>query len=442
MSAVDTIAAISTAPGKAGIGVVRISGPNALQIGMQMTGKAPVRGHYFFTTFKTRNNSLIDKGLVLFFEAPHSYTGEHIVELQAHGNDIVLGQILEEACRLGARPARPGEFTERAFLNDKIDLVQAEAVIDLIESNSTKAARSAMRSLEGVFSKQINEIQGRLVKAQALLEAALDFPDEEDIDVDIAPAMENLVIVDKLIRDLIVNAQVGASLNKGMHVVIAGKPNAGKSSLLNYLAGNDVAIVSDKPGTTRDRVQQPIQLDGVELLLVDTAGIRESSDEVEIQGIRRSKDSLEKADLVLCVIDNDDDYDDVITLLPETTTRIVVRNKIDINPSPASLLPDAVVHISVQESMGMDDLISAIKNALRLDASDENTVSARQRHIKALQSAGNSIQQALIEIDNHAGYEVSGENIRQALLELDHVLGRVSADDILGVIFSQFCIGK
>lgn len=442
MSTVETIAAISTAPGRAGIGVVRISGPGALEIAKTITGKTPEPGHHLFTSFKDADGNLIDRGLVLFFRAPHSYTGEDVVELHAHGNDVVLRQLLDEIYSNGARPARAGEFTERAFLNDKIDLVQAEAVMDLIESMTSKAARSAMRSLEGVFSKQVTDIQEKLVSAKALLEAALDFPDEEDIEVDIQPVKDNILSALELTRKLTSSAEAGATLNKGLNVVIAGKPNVGKSSLLNYLAGNEVAIVSDIPGTTRDRVQQSILLDGMELLLVDTAGIRDSDDKIEAQGILRARESMEKADLVISVFEDDADYTGLDEYLPAGVHVIRVRNKIDINQPNEQFIPEGVIPVSVTDELGMDDLIRAIRSILNLDSSEENSVSARQRHVKALQSASLNIEQALEGINNNAGYEVIGEQIRQALLSFDQVLGRVTADDILGVIFSRFCIGK
>lgn len=442
MSTVETIAAISTAPGRAGIGVVRISGPGALEIAKTITGKIPEPGHHLFTSFKDADGNLIDRGLVLFFRAPHSYTGEDVVELHAHGNDVVLRQLLDEIYSNGARPARAGEFTERAFLNDKIDLVQAEAVMDLIESMTSKAARSAMRSLEGVFSKQVTDIQEKLVSAKALLEAALDFPDEEDIEVDIQPVKDNILSALELTRKLTSSAEAGATLNKGLNVVIAGKPNVGKSSLLNYLAGNEVAIVSDIPGTTRDRVQQSILLDGMELLLVDTAGIRDSDDKIEAQGILRARESMEKADLVISVFEDDADYTGLDEYLPAGVHVIRVRNKIDINQPSEQFIPEGVIPVSVTDELGMDDLIRAIRSILNLDSSEENSVSARQRHVKALQSASLNIEQALEGINNNAGYEVIGEQIRQALLSFDQVLGRVTADDILGVIFSRFCIGK
>lgn len=365
-----------------------------------------------------------------------------MVELHAHGSDVVLRQLLDEICSNGARLARAGEFTERAFLNDKIDLVQAEAVMDLIESSTSKAARSALRSLEGVFSKQVTAIQEKLVSAKALLEAALDFPDEEDIEIDIQPVKENIQTALELTRKLIDSAEAGVMLGKGFNVVIAGKPNVGKSSLLNYLAGNDVAIVSDIPGTTRDRVQQSVLLDGIELLLVDTAGIRKSDDKIESQGIIRSRESMAKADMVISVFEDDADYTSLDEHLPAGVLNIRVRNKIDISKPNKQCLPMDVITISVKDELGIDDLIHAIRSALKLDSSEENNVSARQRHVKALQSAIINIEQALSGIDNNNGFEVIGEHIRQALLSFDQVLGRVTADDILGVVFSQFCIGK
>ncbi len=441
MSSNDTIAAISTAPGRAGIGIVRVSGPAAIDIATGLTGLKPEPGRFAFTSFFTQARELIDTGLLLYFQSPRSYTGEDIIELHAHGSDVVLRNLLNEACSLGARMARPGEFTERAFLNDKLDLLQAEAVMDLIESTSNKAARSALRSLEGVFSEQITEIQQLLVNGRALIEAALDFPDEQDIEIDIQPVKDSLVEALTLTTNLLSNAEAGAKLNKGLHVVIMGKPNVGKSSLLNRLSGNEVAIVSDRPGTTRDRVSQTILLDGVELQLVDTAGIRESQDEVELLGIERSHDSLQKADLVLYVFDNDTDQLALTDSLPEKTPCLLVRNKVDLS-SPVDDQLQQVLNVSAKTGEGIENLTSEIRTFLNLDSSDQNTVSARQRHINAIQAARNHIEKALDGLDADIGYEVVGELLRQALLALDEILGRVSADDILGVIFSRFCIGK
>ena len=442
MTKQDTIAAIATPTGRGGIGVIRVSGPRSKEICQAITGKSVKAGHYYYATFTDNSGKLIDKGIALYFENPHSYTGEDVVEFQTHGSDVVLQMLLDVVCASGARLARAGEFTERAFLNHKVDLVQAEAVMDLIDSKSKSAARAALRSLEGVFSKKVESIYELVFNARALLEASLDFPDEEDVDVDITPVETNIQQAMAECSQLVKNATAGMYLSKGYHVVIVGRPNVGKSSLLNLLAGNDIAIVSSIPGTTRDMVRQSILLDGIELMLVDTAGVRESEDEIEKLGIDRSFKSIARADLVLYVYDDEDEQSFLDDIVPQGVKKMLVRNKIDVMPPDPERMNNEAVAISVKSGEGIEQLITRIHSLLKSGDSDENTVSARNRHLEALNTALKYLQDARDALQQEAGHELVGEQLRQVLLSFENILGRTTADDILGRIFSEFCIGK
>ncbi len=441
MSTKDTVAAIATPPGYGGIGVVRVSGPQASIIGQQIAGEIPAAGQFSYRKLKQQDGTLIDQGLILFFEAPHSYTGEDVIEFQVHGSDIALQILLQEICLHGARQARPGEFTERAFLNDKIDLLQAEAVIDLIESKSRKAARAAVRSLQGKFSKNICSLREKVFNAKALLEAALDFPDEEDVDIDLAPVIENIDKGLLLLQELLDSLEAGSILGRGCNVVIAGRPNVGKSSLLNYLAGNDVAIVSDKPGTTRDIVRQNILLDGVELSLADTAGFRDSDDDIEQEGVARAVKSMDTADLILYVYDDDNEQPLVHKIIPEGKMHILIRNKIDLDNHEIPESHNGPVAVSVKTGANMNQLLNEIRSCLKLDEGDENVIIARKRHLDALRTAKQYIEQAASTV-NKEGSELTSELLRQALNCFDEVTGKTTADDVLGAVFSRFCIGK
>ncbi len=442
----DTIVAIATPPGRGGIGVVRISGDKSKEIYSALTGKKPIARQAEYVSFKTSSQEIIDKGIALFFQGPASYTGEDVIECHAHGSRVLLEMLLEEIVFLGARPAKPGEFTERAFLNDKIDLVQAEAVADLIDSNSKKAVRSAMQSLDGVFSKKVNELRELVFTSRALIEAALDFPDEEDVEVDIAPAINNVERALSEVRLLLGKAEAGRVLAHNPTIVIAGLPNAGKSCLINYLSGYDSAIVSSEAGTTRDIIRENVLLGDYAVTLIDTAGLRDTSNAIEKEGVERSIKALKTADIVLYVIDNsvayDLDSDQANKYIPTETKKVVVKNKIDLSETEAFHNTEGVAYISAKTGKGISDLINMVSTMLSLSQNDENIIFARQRHIDALNFVEEQLVQAINAADKNIGLEVLAEPLRQALTGFDDITGRTTADDVLGKVFSQFCIGK
>lgn len=442
----DTIVAIATPPGRGGIGVVRISGDKSKEIYSALTGKKPIARQAEYVSFKTSSQEIIDKGIALFFQGPASYTGEDVIECHVHGSRVLLEMLLEEIVFLGARPAKPGEFTERAFLNDKIDLVQAEAVADLIDSNSKKAVRSAMQSLDGVFSKKVNELRELVFTSRALIEAALDFPDEEDVEVDIAPAINNVERALSEVRLLLGKAEAGRVLAHNPTIVIAGLPNAGKSCLINYLSGYDSAIVSSEAGTTRDIIRENVLLGDYAVTLIDTAGLRDTSNAIEKEGVERSIKALKTADIVLYVIDNsvayDLDSDQANKYIPTETKKVVVKNKIDLSETEAFHNTEGVAYISAKTGKGISDLINMVSTMLSLSQNDENIIFARQRHIDALNFVEEQLVQAINAADKNIGLEVLAEPLRQALTGFDDITGRTTADDVLGKVFSQFCIGK
>lgn len=442
----DTIVAIATPPGKGGIGVIRVSGNKSKAIFRSLTSRSPVPRQAQFVNFTSSSDEVLDKGIAIYFAGPASYTGEDIVECHAHGSRILLDLLVEEIISLGARAARPGEFTERAFLNDKIDLVQAEAVADLIDSNSKKAARSAMQSLDGAFSNNVKQLRELVFNARSLIEAALDFPDEEDVDINIEPAIENIETCLASLKTLLQNAENGRVLEQSPVVVIVGSPNAGKSSLINCLSGYDAAIVSAAPGTTRDTLRENVLLGGYALTLIDTAGIRETKDAVEKEGVNRAMKAISAADIVLHVIDNKEegekDIYELITPLPANARVINVRNKIDIHKKRDKKGLKESVYISAKTEEGLDELIEKITSILDITDGDENIIFARQRHIDALRAVEASLRLALKGANSNAGLEVMAESLRQALSGFDDVTGKTTVDDVLGNIFSQFCIGK
>lgn len=443
----DTIVAIATASGRGGIGIVRISGKDAKKIGLRITQKSNFSIHaVHFATFYDDDKNLIDEGIILFFENPHSFTGEDVVELQAHGNPIVLDQLLKTAIHFGARMASPGEFSKRAFLNKKIDLTQAEAIADLIAANSEQAARSAVRSLQGEFSKRIHLVQGSLTHLRMQIEAMLDFP-EEEIDFLSDPKIKTLL--QKTLHQLeqVKNqAKAGVLLQSGLQVVIAGKPNAGKSSLLNYFSGRDSAIVTDIPGTTRDIVRESIHIDGMPLHIIDTAGLCETKDMIEQEGVRRAREQMQQADLILWVVDATDTATQWMEMeLPATKSILLVKNKIDLtNEKPEIIQHEHYIEIkiSIKKNLGLNVLIDAIKNVAGYQSNETDGFIARQRHVDALMRAYHFLlrgQQQLIS--NRAG-ELLAEDLRQAQQALSEITGEFSSDDLLGKIFSSFCVGK
>jgi tRNA modification GTPase len=446
MTAIDTIAAIATAPASAGVGIVRVSGPLSLSIGHALCGQALKARHALHAHLRDANGEVLDDAVVLFFQGPHSYTGEDVLELQAHGNPSLLNALLRECRRLGARDARPGEFTERAFLNDKLDLAQAEAVADLISAQSETAARAARRSLDGVFSRRCDAVSEQLVHARVYVEAALDFPDEE-IDFLAAPEIQNLLMhCQHNLAQLRQEAEQGKRLMDGLHVVIVGAPNAGKSSLLNALAGDDRAIVTDIAGTTRDVLRETIHVAGLSLTLVDTAGLRETQETVEAEGIRRARLELDKADVILAVLDdNHASPRDLQAELKDTTGRTLwLHNKADLSGHAISREQRSDgLHLWLSAKNG--DGLEALKHELAQQAgqteSGAGSFSARRRHTEALALAAGHLT-AAIGLCNQAHAELAAEELRLAHNAIGSITGHMDADALLGRIFSSFCIGK
>ncbi|MBN8728555.1 MAG: tRNA uridine-5-carboxymethylaminomethyl(34) synthesis GTPase MnmE [Xanthomonadales bacterium] len=449
MSRADTIAAIATAPGAGGVGVVRISGPAAAAIAQHLLGRPPRPRHAHYCAFRDGSGAIIDRGLLLWFPAPRSFTGEDVLELQAHGSPVVLRLLVARAVQLGARHARPGEFSERAFLNGKLDLAQAEAVADLIASGSEAAARAAQRSLEGEFSTRVGALAAVMVDLRSYIEAALDFPDE-DIDFLAAPELASrLAGVRSDLDDLLAAARRGVRLADSLHVVIIGRPNVGKSSLLNALAASERAIVTDIAGTTRDVLRETIDLDGVTMTLVDTAGLREAGDVVEQEGIRRARAELERADLALLVIDDaagvPDDDRALLASLPPGVVHIVIHNKIDrAAAAPRRAVDDEIVHLwlSAKSGAGLDLLAAELKRHAGHADAGEGAFTARARHVAALERARGHFDAAEATLTHGAGAELAAEELRHAHQALGEITGEFTPDDLLGAIFSTFCIGK
>lgn len=445
-ASIDTIVALATAHGSAGVGIVRLSGPLAKNIGEVISGKTLQPRFALHCNLHDANAEILDDAVVLYFQGPHSYTGEDVLELQAHGNPSLLNALLRECKRLGAREARPGEFTERAFLNDKLDLAQAEAVADLIAAQSEAAARAARRSLDGVFSKRCDEVAEKMVHARVYVEAALDFPDEE-IDFLAAPEIQNLLQqTQKDLSQLRKEAEQGKRLMDGLHVVIVGAPNAGKSSLLNALAGEDRAIVTDIAGTTRDVLRETIQVDGLYLTLVDTAGLRDTVETVEAEGIRRARSELEKADLILAVLDdNQHDSSDLRDELKTCSGQILwLHNKADLSGHIiAREQQDDGVHVwlSAKNGQGLDFLKQELSRAAGMGEAGSGSFSARVRHLDALELANKHLQRAVL-LCNQVQSELAAEELRLAHNALGSITGHMDADALLGKIFGSFCIGK
>ena len=442
----DTIAAVASAPGAAGVGVLRISGPAVPAIAQTLLGRAAAPRHAHFAAFRDANGELIDRGLLLYFPAPASYTGEHVLELQGHGNAVLLDALLRRVCELGARLARPGEFTERAFLNGKLDLAQAEAVADLIAAGSQAGARAALRSMEGVFSRRVDELLQALILLRVHIEAAIDFPEEEiDFLADPAIARQLHALREQLSR-LLRETQRGVRLTDGLRVAIIGRPNAGKSSLLNALAGSDRAIVTDIAGTTRDVLRENLDLDGVALELADTAGLRETDDPVEREGVRRARHELTRADVALLVTDaaGADADQQLFADVQADVERIVLVNKIDLDRRPSHSETRAGVWwlwTSARSGEGLDVLRDHLKR-LAGAGSGEGAFSARRRHVLALERVAEHLDRtASVLLDVHAG-ELAAEELRHAQHALGEITGTYSSDDLLGAIFSSFCIGK
>jgi tRNA modification GTPase len=441
----DTIAAVATAAGAGGVGIVRLSGPQALSIAATMGAEGLQPRHARHARFRDGDGSVIDDGIALAFIAPASFTGEDVVELQAHGSPVVLRTLVARACALGARAARPGEFSERAFLNGKLDLAQAEAIADLIAAGDARAARAARRSLDGVFSRHVEALSEQLVRLRVHVEAAIDFADEP-LDTLGGAAVHAGVdaLIDALTR-LLAEAERGRRLRDGVHVVIVGPPNAGKSSLLNALAGRERAIVTEVAGTTRDTLHETIRVDGLELTLVDTAGLRASGDAIEREGMRRAGEELRRADIALVMVDARDPSAGeaaVAGVLDPGARQLWLHNKTDLLPD-AGTVPDHALGISTRTGAGIDALLARLQALVTGQASEsaEGEFSARARHVLALELALVHAGDAKREL-NHETLELAAEELRLALEALGEITGKISPDALLGRIFSTFCIGK
>lgn len=445
----ETIAAIATAPGRGGIGVVRISGKNLLPLALALTGKQPQPRHATLAHFLAADGSSLDSGLLLYFPAPHSFTGEDILELQGHGGPVVMQMVLSRCLDLGARLAEPGEFSRRAFLNGKLDLAQAEAVADLINASTTAAARSALRSLQGEFSRQIAAFQGELTQLRMLVEASLDFP-EEDMDfLTASDAGQRLARVRTQLEHTARCAKQGKLLQSGLFIVLAGQPNVGKSSLLNWLSGEEVAIVTPVAGTTRDALRSTIQIQGIPLHIMDTAGLRDTDNPVEKIGIERSWQAIEKADLVVLLIDAQHGLGErdeaILARIPADIPRLTVFNKIDLEGSTVLTPPNdasEVVRISAKTGEGMAVLEQVMLDKVGWQTSEDVFI-ARERHVRALESAREHLGAACSQLTTvPLALELLAEELRLCQQVLSQITGELTADDLLGVIFSQFCIGK
>jgi tRNA modification GTPase len=445
----ETIAAIATPAGRGGIGVIRISGDRIAHIAEHLLGGLPEPRHAALRFFLDAEGEQIDAGLALYFPAPASFTGDDVLELHAHGSPVVLDMLLARVLELGARLAGPGEFSRRAFLNDKIDLTQAEAIADLIACSSTQAARAALRSLQGEFSVAVNSLADAITEARMHVEAALDFPEEEIDFLADGTLQQRIDACLQLGIEITTTAKQGALLRDGITVVIAGRPNAGKSSLLNRLAGHDAAIVTDTPGTTRDVLRERIQIDGIPVHVADTAGLRDDADAIEGEGIRRAQLEMRKADHILYVIDgtrglDDDDLHRETALLPTDVAVTWVYNKIDLSGAKARLdnyLPPRV-HLSAVTGEGMDLLRDHLKACAGFQQGEAGVVSARRRHLDALGHVHHHLQQAATLLYERRAGELIAEELRLAQQRAGEITGAVTSDDLLGKIFASFCIGK
>lgn len=442
----DTIAAVASAPGVGGVGVLRVSGPLAPTLARDLLGREPEPRHAHYAAFRDADGEILDRGLLLYFPSPRSYTGEDVLELHTHGSPVVLRLLLACIVELGARHARPGEFSERAFLNGKLDLAQAEAVADLIASGSEAAARAAQRSLDGEFSQRVNALVEGVVRLRVWIEAAIDFPGEE-IDFLAAPQLAaDLAALRTQLDELLAAARRGVRLAEGLHVVIVGRPNVGKSSLLNALAASERAIVTDVAGTTRDVLRETIDLDGIALTLVDTAGLREAGDVVEREGIRRARAELARADLALLVSDAACAEADLALLdeVPQGAARVVVHNKIDLADAAPRIESRAGcphLWLSAKNRAGLDLLVAELRRHAGVEEGG-GAFSARARHVAALERARDHLALADDALNTQHAGELAAEELRQIQHALGEITGEFTSDDLLGEIFASFCIGK
>jgi tRNA modification GTPase len=450
MTRTDTIVAAATPPGRGGIGIVRLSGPKVPELAAVILGELPLPRRATFARFLDAHQEPVDAGLALFFPAPHSYTGEHVLELHGHGGPLVVEALVARVVELGARRAQPGEFTQRAFLNEKLDLAQAEAIADLIDAGSREAVRAAMRSLQGEFSTMVRGLTDAVIELRTYVEAAIDFPEEEIDFLDDRQLAERFQNVREHFAGVEQSARQGRLLREGMTVVIAGRPNAGKSSLLNRLAGYDAAIVTPIPGTTRDIVRERINIDGMPLHVLDTAGLRQGGDEVEAEGIRRAQAEMHRADRLLFVIDVIDDpsgaaFQEERHRLPSDVPVTLIFNKCDravgIPVADTTAGPPRIT-MSARTGEGLDTLRAHLKLCMGYQTLDAGTVSARQRHLDALLRARACTEEAARQLQERRAGELVAEELRAAQQALNEITGEFTSDDLLGRIFSSFCIGK
>ncbi|MGU5655185.1 tRNA uridine-5-carboxymethylaminomethyl(34) synthesis GTPase MnmE [Aeromonas allosaccharophila] len=450
----DTIVAQATAPGRGGVGIVRVSGPAAEQVAEIVLGKLPRVRYAEYLPFKDEQGQVLDQGIALLFKAPNSFTGEDVLELQGHGGPVIMDMLIRRILKIdGIRPARPGEFSERAFINDKLDLAQAEAIADLIEASSEQAARSAMHSLQGQFSSKIQQLVESLIRLRIYVEATIDFPDEEIDFLSDGKVAGDLYTIMSELDDVRGEAKQGALLREGMKVVIAGRPNAGKSSLLNALAGRESAIVTEIAGTTRDVLREHIHLDGMPLHIIDTAGLRDTQDKVEQIGIERAWAEIEQADRVLFMVDGTttdaidprEIWPEFVDRLPKNIGLTVIRNKADLTGedlAPSQEQGHAVYRISAKTELGLPALREHLKQCMGFQGNTEGGFMARRRHLDALERAAERLLVAKEQLEVFVAGELVAEELRLAQESLSEITGEFSSDDLLGRIFSSFCIGK
>ncbi|MGR5381735.1 tRNA uridine-5-carboxymethylaminomethyl(34) synthesis GTPase MnmE [Vibrio harveyi] len=450
----DTIVAQATAPGRGGVGIIRVSGPKANQVTLEVTGKTLKPRYAEYLPFQAEDGTVLDQGIALYFPNPHSFTGEDVLELQGHGGPVVMDMLIKRILGIdGVRAARPGEFSERAFLNDKMDLTQAEAIADLIDASSEEAAKSALQSLQGQFSQRIQTLVESLIHLRIYVEAAIDFPEEEidfladgKVSADLQAIIDNLDAVRK-------EANQGAIMREGMKVVIAGRPNAGKSSLLNALSGKESAIVTDIAGTTRDVLREHIHIDGMPLHIIDTAGLRDASDEVEKIGIERAWDEIAQADRVLFMVDGTttdatdpkDIWPDFVDRLPNNIGMTVIRNKADQTGEEMGIChvnDPTLIRLSAKTGAGVDALRTHLKECMGFSGNTEGGFMARRRHLDALERAAQHLQIGQEQLEGFMAGEILAEELRITQQHLNEITGEFSSDDLLGRIFSSFCIGK
>ncbi|MEW6984193.1 tRNA uridine-5-carboxymethylaminomethyl(34) synthesis GTPase MnmE [Colwelliaceae bacterium 6471] len=450
----ETIAAQATAPGRGGVGIIRISGPEAQTAAKIILGKVPEIRKAEYLSFNDTKQNVLDQGIALYFKAPNSFTGEDVLELQGHGGPVILDMLLKEVLAIPKiRMAKPGEFSEQAFLNDKLDLTQAEAIADLINSSSEQAARCALHSLQGSFSTLVHNMVESIIHLRMYVEAAIDFPEEEINFLADKKIVTDLKSIISKVEDVKKQAQQGSIIREGMRVVIAGRPNAGKSSLLNALSGKDTAIVTDIEGTTRDVLTEQIHIDGMPLHIIDTAGLRDSEDKVEQIGIERAWQEINQADRILFMTDSSSHislepqeiWPEFFSKLPENIGLTIIRNKADLSESVTGYSEQnnhPVVTLSAKTGQGINELKEHLKDIMGYQGSTEGGFMARRRHLVALENAYQHLNTGLDQLESYVAGEILAEELRLCQQELDKITGEFTSDDLLGKIFSSFCIGK